>query len=99
MFEEFMRWLMTEGTLQHSIWFAYVTFHDLIQWSVVSIIGLTAWGQRKHRQELQEIITTIRDELTHVHDEVHTHISEDAALHEDLGQVGGMTKGEDNGPS
>lgn len=94
MFEEFMKWLMSEGSWQHSLWFAYVTFHDLIQWSIMTIIGLTAWGQRKHKREQQELIKELRDELTHVHDEVHTHMEEDAALHADLGQSGRMSKGE-----
>ncbi|MBD3260340.1 MAG: GNAT family N-acetyltransferase [Candidatus Altiarchaeales archaeon] len=93
MYEDFMTWLMTEGTWQHSAWFAYVTFHDLIQWAIVSILGLTAWGQRKHKEKLNELVIELKDELQHVHEEIHNHIDEDAALHADLGQEGKMSEG------
>lgn len=94
MFEETMKWLMIEGSWQHSLWFAYVTFHDLIQWAIMTIIGLTAYGQRKHKKELQELVVELKDELAHVHDEIHFHMEEDAALHADLGQHGRMSRGE-----
>lgn len=94
MLEEAMQWLMTEGTWQHTVWFLYVTAHDLIMWIVMSIIGLTAWGQRRHKKELQELVVELREELEHVHEEIHTHMEEDAALHEDLGQSGRMSRGE-----
>lgn len=94
MFEEFMHWLMTEGSWQHSLWFIYVTFHDLIQWALMAIIGLTAYGQRKHKQKLHDLVIQLEQELEHVHKEIHTHIEEDAALHEDLGQKGRMSRGE-----
>lgn len=76
MFEDLMKWLMVEGSLQHSIWFIYVTFHDLIQWGIMGIIGLTAYGQRKHKKELQQLVAELRDELEHVHDEIHIHLGE-----------------------
>lgn len=93
MLEDFMSWLMSEGTWQHSLWFAYVTFHDLIQWGIVSILGLTAWGQRKHKEKLQDFIVELKEELEHVHNEIHNHIDEDAALHAALGQEGRMSGG------
>lgn len=94
MLEDFMKWLMTEGTVQHSLWFVYVTFHDLIQWSIMTIIGLSAYGQRKHKREIQDLVVELREELEHVHEEIHNHIDEDAALHADLGQHGRMSRGE-----
>lgn len=93
MFEETMKWLMIEGSWQHSLWFVYVTFHDLIQWAIMGIIGLTAYGQRKHKRELQDLVTELRAELEHVHCEIHNHMEEDAALHADLGQHGRMSQG------
>lgn len=92
--EEFMQWLMIEGSWQHSLWFVYVTFHDLIQWCIMGIIGLTAYGQRRHKKALQELVDELCKELNHVHEEVHNHIKEDLALHEALGQEGKMSKGE-----
>jgi len=50
------------------------------------LLARTAWGQRKKKRELEEI-------LEHVHTELHEHIVQDAAFHEDLGQ-NGMAKGE-----
>ena len=69
-------------------WFFYVTFHDIVQWAVLALIGYTAWGKRKYKQELE----TLMLELQHVHSELHSHIHEDASFHEVLGQEG-MTKG------
>lgn len=63
------------GWLQ-DLWFAYVTFHDLIQWIIMAIIGLTAYGERKHKKELQLLIAELREELEHVHDEIHIHLGE-----------------------
>jgi len=63
-------------TWVQSFWFAYVTFHDLIQWAIMGIIGLTAYGERKHKKELQSLITKLKEELEHVHDEIHTHLGE-----------------------
>lgn len=68
-----------------SVWFFYVTFHDLVQWGVVALVGLTAWGQRKKKEEADKL-------LEHIHNELHKHIEEDASFHQDLGQTG-MTKG------
>jgi hypothetical protein len=76
MIEDTMKWLMTEGSVQHSLWFLYVTFHDLIQWVIMGIIGLTAYGERKHKKELNVLITELREELEHVHDEIHIHLGE-----------------------
>jgi len=67
---------MIKGSAQHSLWFAYVTFHDLIQWGIMGIIGLTAYGERKHKKELQSLINELKEELKHVHDEVHIHLGE-----------------------
>jgi hypothetical protein len=76
MLEDFMTWLMIKGSTQHSLWFAYVTFHDLIQWGIMGIIGLTAYGQRKHKKELQSLVNELKKELAHVHDEIHVHLGE-----------------------
>lgn len=97
MFEETMKWLMAEGSWQHSLWFAYVTFHDLIQWMIMTIIGLTAYGQRKHKKELQELVLELVEELTHVCEEFHSHMEEDAALHADLGQHMRVSRDEEGG--
>ncbi len=85
MIEEFMHWLMLEGSWQHSTWFVYVTFHDLIQWCIIVLFGLTTWGERRQKKQLEKLIE-------HIHQELHTHIEEDSSLHESLGQSG-MTKG------
>ena len=86
MLDSLMTWLMLEGSPQHYLWFFYVTFHDFFQWIIVSIIGVTAWGQRKHKKALQELVSEIQKELAHVHAEVHFHIQEDSRRHEALGQ-------------
>ena len=81
--------LMLEWILQYpvlsEVWFAYVTFHDLIQWAIMIVLAHTTWGQRKKKKQLEELIE-------HIHEELHTHIAEDSSFHEDLGQSG-MTKG------
>lgn len=86
MLEETMSWLMQPGSWQHTLWFFYVTFHDLAQWFIMGLIGLTAYGQRKHKKELQELVDVLYKELNHVHDEVHEHIKQDFLLHKELGQ-------------
>jgi len=83
--EQLMHWLMQEGSWQHSAWFLYVTFHDLIQWGIIVLFGLTAWGERRKKRQLEILVE-------HIHKELHTHIEEDASMHEVLGQSG-MTKG------
>ena len=81
---------MLEWILQHpvlsEVWFAYVTFHDFIQWGIMAVLAHTAWGQRKKKKVLEDLIE-------HIHEELHSHIEEDSSFHEDLGQRG-MTKGE-----
>lgn len=75
------------------LWFYYVTFHDPIQWAVMLLVGWTAWGQRKKKQELHDLAIELQTELDHVHEELHVHMQEDAKLHRDLGQDG-ITEGE-----
>ena len=72
------------GWLQ-GLWFTYITFHDLIQWVIMGVLAHTAWGERKKKKQTEEL-------LEHIHKELHTHITEDALFHEDLGQRG-MTQG------
>jgi hypothetical protein len=67
------------------LWLSYVTLHDFVQWAIIAIVAKTAWGQRKKKKELEELID-------HIHEELHHHIDEDASRHDDLGQSG-MTKG------
>lgn len=86
-------WLQTWPDWLQSFWFLYITFHDLVQWVIMFIIGYTAWGQRRHKKELQELALDLQEEMKHVHGELHTHMQEDASLHADLGQRG-MHKGE-----
>jgi hypothetical protein len=80
-----LEWLSNLPDWAQSLWLVYVTFHDLIQWAILAIVGVTAWGQRKKKKELEELVG-------HIHDELHTHIEEDSSFHHDLGQPG-MTKG------
>ena len=68
-FEQLPTWVQ-------NFWFAYVTFHDLLQWGIMGIIGLTAYGQRKHKKELLSRVDELRKELEHVHDEIHIHLGE-----------------------
>lgn len=81
-----LEWVQTWPDWLQAIWFVYVTFHDLIQWGVIILFGLTAWGQRRKKKQLEDLIE-------HIHEELHQHIAEDSSFHEDLGQVG-MSKGE-----
>ena len=76
MLEDIMTWLMIKGSVQHGVWFAYVTFHDLIQWGVMGVIGLTAYGERKRKKELQSLVIELEKELDHIHDEIHIHLGE-----------------------
>jgi hypothetical protein len=79
--------------LLRDLWFVYVTFHDIVQWVIMAIVGMTVYGQRRHKKELRELAVELERELSHVHAELHNHILQDASLHKDLGQ-GGMTLGE-----
>ncbi len=83
-----LEWLQTWPEWLQGLWFVYITFHDLIQWGILLIIGYTTWGQRKQKRELQELALLLQEELNHVHGELHGHIDEDASLHADLGQQG-----------
>lgn len=80
-----LEWVDSWPEWLQGIWFAYVTFHDLIQWAIIVLFGYTAWGQRRKKKEMEELIE-------HIHEELHQHIAEDSLLHKDLGQEG-MTKG------
>ena len=80
-----IEWIQTWPEWLQGLWFAYITFHDFIQWGIIALVGLTAWGQRREKKRLEALIE-------HIHEELHTHIEEDASLHEVLGQAG-MTKG------
>ena len=65
-----MEWIHTWPDWLQNFWFAYVTFHDLVQWAVMLFLARTAWGTRKKKRELEEI-------LIHVHEELHHHVLED----------------------
>lgn len=94
-----MDWLLALANEHPSLgwlWFLWVTFHDPVQWTVMAILGLTVWGQRRRakEQEAQKIKITeaVREEVAHIHQELHHHILEDKGLHESLGQTG-MSEG------
>lgn len=88
-----LEWFLDRPEWLKDLWFVYVTFHDLIQWGILIIIGYTAWDQRKQKRELRDLALILQEELDHVHAELHGHMNEDASLHADLGQQG-MNKGE-----
>lgn len=81
-----IEWVQTWPDWLQAAWFFYVTFHDIIQWGVIALFGLTAWGQRREKKKLEALIE-------HIHEELHAHIEQDATFHENLGQPG-MKKGE-----
>ncbi len=81
-----LEWMNSWPDWLQGIWFAYVTFHDLVQWVALAAFGYTVWGQRQKKKAMEELIE-------HIHNELHTHIAEDSSFHEDLGQAG-MTRGE-----
>ncbi len=81
-----IEWIQSWPEWLQRIWFAYITFHDLVQWAFIALFGLTAWGQRREKKKLEDLIE-------HIHAELHSHIDEDSSFHQDLGQSG-MTKGE-----
>lgn len=80
-----LEWVNSWPDWLQGVWFTYITFHDFIQWGIMAVLAHTAWGQRKKKRELEDLIE-------HIHEELHRHIDEDSSFHEDLGQ-GGMTKG------
>ncbi len=80
-----IEWIQTWPDWLQSFWFVYITFHDFVQWGIIALVGLTAWGQRREKKRLEALVE-------HIHEELHAHIKEDASLHELLGQSG-MTKG------
>ena len=81
-------WIQTLPEWVQWVWGFYVTFHDLVQWAVIGVLGYTAWGKKKHRAEIEEIA----EEVAHIHEELHIHIDEDSSFHEKLDQTG-MTRG------
>ncbi len=81
-----LEWINNWPDWLQSLWFLYITFHDIIQWVVMGLIGLTAWDQRRKKRLEEELVA-------HIHQELHTHMAEDAVLHADLGQQG-MAQGE-----
>lgn len=80
-----LEWITTWPAWLQDIWVLYVTFHDFVQWAIVFALGYTAWGRRREKKVLEELVE-------HIHEELHLHIDEDASFHENLGQRG-MTKG------
>ena len=78
-------WVASWPEWLQGTWLLYVTFHDLVQWAILLVIGYTAWGKQREAKKTEEL-------LAHIHEELHLHIEEDSSLHKDLGQ-GGMTKG------
>jgi len=84
-----VEWFTSPGTTQHTVWWAYVTLHDFVQWSIMALLAKTAWGERKKKKELEGIIE-------HIHQELHFHMTEDSSFHEEvLGQLGMVKGGED----
>ena len=81
-----LEWISSWPVWLQDIWFVYITFHDIIQWIIIFAFGLTAWGQRRKKKEVDKL-------LEHIHEELHRHIEEDSSFHHDLGQTG-MTRGE-----
>ena len=80
-----IEWFYNLPQWLQSTWFIYVTFHDFVQWGIIILIGYTAWGRRRQKTQMDDLIK-------HIHDELHQHIEEDASLHKDLGQSG-ISKG------
>jgi len=48
-----LEWVANWPEWAQSFWFMYVTFHDLVQWAVLFVIGLTAYGQRQKKKDLE----------------------------------------------
>ena len=70
-----------------SAWFIWVTFHDLVQWAVMALLGFTVLRQRRVMKDM------VRKEVAHIHEELHKHIEEDIELHDELGQPQGLSEG------
>ena len=81
-----LEWIGSWPNWLQASWFAYITFHDFIQWGVIILFGYTVWGRRQKKKEMEDLIA-------HIHEELHQHIEEDSSFHSDLGQDG-MTKGQ-----
>jgi len=81
-----IEWIQSWPEWLQGVWFVYVTLHDFFQWGLIALFGITAWGQRREKKKLEVLVE-------HIHNELHAHIEEDSAFHQDLGQSG-MTKGE-----
>ena len=69
-------------------WFVWVTFHDLVQWTVMGFLGFTVLRQRRTMKDM------VREEVAHIHQELHIHIEEDTELHGRLGQCKGLSEGQ-----
>jgi len=91
-------WVQQWPDWLQAVWFFYITFHDLVQWGVLALIGMTVWGKRKRQQKHQATVEALAVEIKHIHDEVHKHIEEDSSFHENLGQRG-MSRGKDVEPT
>lgn len=81
-----LEWIGNWPEWLQGLWFVYITFHDVIQWVIMGLIGLTAWDQRRKKRAEEKLVE-------HIHQELHDHMIEDAAFHADLGQRG-MAEGE-----
>ncbi len=81
-----IEWFQTWPDWLQAVWFSYITLHDVVQWGIMALLARTAWGERKKKKEIEDL-------LEHIHEELHQHIEEDSSLHEELGQHG-ITKGQ-----
>ncbi len=68
-------------------WFIWVTFHDPVQWAVMAFLGITVLRQRRTMRDM------VREEVNHIHEELHNHMQEDIELHNELGQPSGLSEG------
>ncbi len=80
-----IEWIQTWPGWLQAFWLGYVTLHDFIQWGVMAVLAHTAWGERKKKRAVEDL-------LEHIHEELHDHMQEDALFHDSLGQ-GGIPKG------
>lgn len=71
-----------------SVWFIWVTFHDVVQWAIMGFLGVTVLRQRRVMKDM------VREEVQHIHEELHKHIEEDIELHGELGQSQGLSEGQ-----
>lgn len=84
---EFFLELTKEYPWLQGAWFIWVTFHDFVQWSVMFLLGFTVLKNKKNMKNM------VKEEVAHIHEELHTHIDEDIELHEELGQPRGLSEG------